>query len=205
MKLPYISILLRCSGFVMCWVNVVYERYSMSSAFCISFHCRRYESKCPTQSKGFSPLDLLLERKKKAAAECARQLQCLTSLETKHHDNNPLYSSPVCSTFHHSPVRHADTRRPVPISPPHATLIPTELLQLPHLDLLLALLQRLLAGPPGSLPVRGRHGDEDALLANRDDAQSVDQTDGRQRVFFLRVAGDGEHGLERKGWVGGVF
>ena len=95
--------------------------------------------------------------------------------------------------------------RPIAIRPPHTAFLAAKLLLLPHLDALLTLLQGLLAGSPRRLPMRARHGDEDAFLADGDDAQAVDHGDGCERVLGGDGGADFKHGLERFGLVRRVF
>lgn len=104
---------------------------------------------------------------------------------------------------HDSSLIDPHTHRAIPICPPHPLPV-RELLTLPHLDPLLALLESLLARLPRRLPMRRRHGDEDALLADGHEAQTVRHGDGGERVFAQEGGGDGEHGLQGEWRVGCV-
>lgn len=93
----------------------------------------------------------------------------------------------------------------VSIGPPNPALNPAEVLPLPDLDHGLAPLERLLARPPRRVPMRSRHGDQDAFLPDRDVTQAVRHGDGRERVLVLGGARDGHHRFQRQRWIRRVF
>lgn len=109
---------------------------------------------------------------------------------------------PKNATFYLLVLLHAHGA--IPIRPPN-TLLPFKLLPLPDLDLLLALLQRLLAGPPRRLTMRRRHRDEDALLADGHRAEPVDHGDPLEAVFGGYRFADGEHAAQGERLVGRVL
>ncbi len=124
----------------------------------------------------------------------------------------PLNSSPKPSTHHPNPSSrptplplNLDPHLPVSISPPNTPFLTTELLQLPHLNPSLTLLQRLLARPPRRLSMWRRHRDQDTLLSNRNRAKPMDHGYGGQIVLRPDVAGDGEECGEGEGGVGCVL
>lgn len=53
--------------------------------------------------------------------------------------------------------------------------------------------------------MRRRHGDQDALLADGHDAQAVHHGDALEPVFGPQGGGDGHHGAQGQGLVGGVL
>ena len=92
---------------------------------------------------------------------------------------------------------------PFPVRLPRAAAV-REHLVLPDLGAALDLLERLLAGAPGGAPVRARHGDEHALLADGHVAEPVRDDNGRERVPALGGGGYGGEGAQRERRVGRV-
>ena len=93
----------------------------------------------------------------------------------------------------------------IPICSPNSTIITTELLHLPDLNLCFTLFQGLFTPFPSSLAMWRRYGDQNTFFPNWANTQSVNHGDSSKSMSLLHVLCNREHGFQSTRYVRGIL